>query len=250
MKKDLLQETNRTEAVRLNKYMSDAGFCSRREADRLIEEGKVFVDGEKAVTGMRVMPGQVITACGQTISPEEDLVLIAVNKPRGIVCTTDRKREKQNIVDFVGYPSRIYPVGRLDKDSEGLILMTNDGSLVNHILKARTFHEKEYIVKVNRPVTEAFLAGMSAGVPVPEGVTRPCRVRKIDEHTFDIILTQGLNRQIRHMCEYFDYRVTQLKRIRIMNIRLGELKTGKWRHVTPEEIRELKNMIAKEHYGR
>ncbi len=250
MKKDLLQETERAEDIRLNKYLSDAGFCSRREADRLISEGKIFVDGEKAVMGMRIRAGQTVTSGGKVIRRDDEMVLIALNKPRGIVCTTDSKREKQNIVDFVGYPSRIYPVGRLDKDSEGLILMTNDGSLVNHILKARTFHEKEYIVTVNKPVTDIFLEGMAGGVPVPGGVTRPCKLKKIDDHTFDIILTQGLNRQIRHMCAHFDYKVMRLKRVRIMNIRLGNLKTGKWRHVTPEEITELKKLIAEDQDGR
>ena len=249
MKKDLLGENTGREDMRLNKYLSDAGYCSRREADRLISEGKVTVDGKTAQTGMRVTGDQVVKVCGKAVSRENELVLIALNKPRGIVCTTDRKREKNNIVDYMKYPVRIYPVGRLDKDSEGLILLTNDGSLVNHILKARTFHEKEYVVTVDKELTDDFLNNMAGGVALEEATTRPCKVKKRTDHTFSIILTQGLNRQIRRMCAALGYKVVRLKRIRIMNIRLGSLKTGRWRHVTAEEIEELKKTFLEDSYG-
>ena len=249
MKKDLLGENMGREDMRLNKYLSDAGYCSRREADRLIAEGKVTVDGKTAQTGMRVTGDQLVKVCGKTVSRGDELVLIALNKPRGIVCTTDRRREKNNIVDYMKYPIRIYPVGRLDKDSEGLILLTNDGSIVNHILKARTFHEKEYIVTVDKALTDDFLKDMAGGVSLEETVTRPCKVKKISDHTFSIILTQGLNRQIRRMCAALGYKVVRLKRIRIMNIRLGSLKTGRWRHVTAEEIEELKKAFLEDRDG-
>lgn len=244
-KKDILHENADKEDIRLNRFMSDAGFCSRREADRLIEAGKVFVDGRRAELGTRVTAGQRVEVNGKVISQNDKLVLIALNKPRGIVCTTDRVREKDNIIDFIKYPERIYPVGRLDKDSEGLILLTNDGSIVNHILKASVYHEKEYIVRVNKKITDAFLKGMSEGVPILDTVTRPCIIRKKDDYTFSIIITQGLNRQIRRMCEYFDYKVTRLQRIRIMNIRLGNLKVGQWRNVTVKELEELKQQLKK-----
>lgn len=249
MKKDLLGDNTGREDMRLNKYLSDAGYCSRREADRLIAEGKVTVDGKTAQTGMRVTGDQLVKVCGKTVSRGDELVLIALNKPRGIVCTTDRRREKNNIVDYMKYPVRIYPVGRLDKDSEGLILLTNDGSIVNHILKARTFHEKEYIVTVDKALTDNFLKDMAGGVSLEETVTRPCKVKKISDHTFSIILTQGLNRQIRRMCAALGYKVVRLKRIRIMNIRLGSLKTGRWRHVTAEEIEELKKAFLEDRDG-
>ena len=249
MKKDLLGENTGREDMRLNKYLSDAGYCSRREADRLIAEGKVTVDGKTAQTGMRVTGDQLVKVCGKTVSRGDELVLIALNKPRGIVCTTDRKREKNNIADYMKYPVRIYPVGRLDKDSEGLILLTNDGSLVNHILKARTFHEKEYVVTVDKELTDDFLNNMAGGVALEEATTRPCKVKKRTDHTFSIILTQGLNRQIRRMCAALGYKVVRLKRIRIMNIRLGSLKTGRWRHVTAEEIEELKKTFLEDSYG-
>lgn len=238
------ENINQTKAgIRLNRYLSDAGYCSRREADRLIEAGRVKVDGQVAGLGSRVMPGQRVEVGNEQLNPHDKTVLIALNKPRGIVCTTDRRREKDNIVDFVNYPLRIYPVGRLDKDSEGLILLTNDGEIVNHILKASQYHEKEYIVRVQKRITEDFLQGMAAGVPILDTVTRPCQVKKIDDYSFSIIITQGLNRQIRRMCEYFGYRVTRLKRVRIMNIRLGNLKTGQWRDVTAKELAELKRQF-------
>lgn len=249
MKKDLLGENEGRRSMRLNKYLSDAGYCSRREADRLIAEGKVSVDGETARMGMQVDDGQLIEVEGKAVSRGSELVLIALNKPRGIVCTTDRKREKNNIIDFMKYPVRIYPVGRLDKDSEGLILLTNDGSLVNHILKARTYHEKEYVVTVDKKLTPEFLKDMAGGVKLEETVTRPCKVKRIKDDTFSIILTQGLNRQIRRMCAALGYKVVRLKRVRIMNILLGDLKTGSWRHVTAEEIDQLKKTFLEDAYG-
>lgn len=224
------------EAVRLNKFLSEAGVCSRREADRLIEAGKVYVDGCRADMGMKVMPGQEVICRGKRVVHEEKPVLLAVNKPKGIVCTAANSRvEKDNIVDFIKYPQRIYPVGRLDKDSEGLILMTNQGDIVNKILRGSNDHEKEYLVQVNRPVTAQFLEAMAAGVPILDTVTKPCRIEPLGKREFRIILTQGLNRQIRRMCEYLGYRVTDLKRVRIMNIKLGNLKSGEYRELTGEE---------------
>ena len=242
--KNLVDNTRETtDLVRLNKYMSDSGICSRREADKLIESGKVTVDGEVAVMGMKVTKGQKVVVNGKAIQADEKLVLIAFNKPRGIVCTTDR-REKDNIIDYIQYSSRIYPIGRLDKDSEGLILLTNHGDIVNKILRAGNNHEKEYIVKVNKPLTQKFITGMQGGVPILDTVTRECKVEALDKFTFRIILTQGLNRQIRRMCEYFGYRVVTLERIRVMNIKLGRLKTGGYRNVTDRELEDLKKLIA------
>lgn len=229
--------------VRLNKYLSDAGFCSRREADRLIEAGKVFVDGKKAEMGQKILPGQKVVCDGKEWKKEEELILLAVNKPRGIVCTT-AKSDKNNIVDFLKYPRRVYPIGRLDKDSEGLILMTNTGDIVNKILRGGNIHDKEYIVQVNKPVTEAFLKGMRSGVPVLDRITKECTVEKTGEFEFRVILTQGLNRQIRRMCEYFGYRVLTLKRIRIMNIRLGNLKSGGCRRVEKKELEDFLKLIS------
>ncbi len=242
-KKDMLQENANKEDVRLNRFLSDAGFCSRREADRLIEAGRVTVDGVRAELGTRVRKGQKVRVGSRLIRQNDRMVLIAFNKPRGIVCTTDRIREKNNIIDYIHYPERIYPIGRLDKESEGLILLTNDGTIVNHILKASQYHEKEYIVRVNKKITDDFIQGMSKGVPILDTVTRPCTLRRMDDYTFSIILTQGLNRQIRYMCRYFDYHVTKLKRVRVMNIRLGNLPIGKWRDVTPEELETLKQQF-------
>jgi len=224
--------------IRINKFLSEAGICSRREADRYIMEGKVTIDGVVAQIGSKVKKDSVVTFCGKPVKREEKLVLIAFNKPVGIVCTTD-PREPDNIIDYIGYGSRIYPIGRLDKDSEGLILLTNDGNIVNKILRAEYRHEKEYIVTVNKEITSEFIKAMSSGVPILDTVTNPCKVKQLDKNTFNIILTQGLNRQIRRMCEYLGYRVTSLKRIRIMNIRLGRLKTGAWRNVTDKELEEL-----------
>lgn len=239
---DSLQK-QQTDGVRINKYLADAGVCSRRGADKAIEEGKVKIDGETAVMGSKVLPGQTVTYCGQKISKDEDLVLIAFNKPVGIVCTTDR-REPDNIIDYIKYEKRIYPIGRLDKESEGLILLTNDGNIVNKILRAGNYHEKEYIVTVNKDISAEFLKAMGSGVPILDTVTRPCKIEQIDKKVFRIILTQGLNRQIRRMCEALGYRVLALTRIRIMNICLNHLKPGNWRNVTPAELSKLQELIA------
>ncbi len=236
--KRLTSSTEAKEKIRINKFLSEAGICSRREADRYIEEGKVRIDGQTAQMGSKVTKDSEVTFCNKPIKKEEKLVLIAFNKPEGIVCTTDH-HEPDNIVDYIGYGMRIYPIGRLDKDSEGLILLTNDGNIVNKILRAENNHEKEYIVTINKEITAEFLKKMSLGVPILDTVTKPCKVDQIDKYTFSIILTQGLNRQIRRMCEYLDYRVTNLRRIRIMNIRLGRLKVGDYRNVTEKEIEEL-----------
>lgn len=229
--------------IRLNKYLSEAGVCSRREADRRIAAGEVFVDGKRASTGMRVFPSQEIVCGGRRVTGGERPVLLAVNKPRGIVCTTSDKDRAENIVDFIRFPSRIYPVGRLDKESEGLLLMTNQGGLSDQILRARNGHEKEYEVTVSRPVNDAFIRRMAGGVPILGTVTRPCRVEKTGERSFRITLTQGMNRQIRRMCEALGFEVTALKRVRIMNIRLAGLKTGEYREVTKEEWEELSRLL-------
>ncbi len=233
------------EGIRLNKYLSDAGVCSRREADRLIEAGCVQVDGKTASMGQRVLPGQTVVCSGKPVGGREKEVFLAVNKPRGIVCTTSDKDRAENIVEFLNYQVRIYPVGRLDKDSEGLLLMTNQGDLVNKILRAGNHHEKEYAVAVTRPVTEELIKKLQEGVWLEElGVmTKPCRAWKTGTHTFHIVLTQGLNRQIRRMCRALDYHVVNLKRVRIMNIRLGDLKRGEYRELTEEELAELKGML-------
>ena len=217
---------------RINKYLSEAGYCSRREADRLVEAGKVTIDGVAAVCGSKVADGQTVCVDGKEVSGRSRRILLAFNKPAGIVCTTTDKQGSNNIVDFIGYPERIYPVGRLDKDSEGLILMTNDGAMMDRILRSANGHEKEYIVRVNKPVTDEFVKGMSDGVYLKE-------LDRIDDRTFSVTLTQGLNRQIRRMCENFGYKVMKLKRIRIMNIMLGDLKQGCYRDVTTEEYAEL-----------
>jgi len=230
------------ELKRLNKAISDTGFCSRREADSLIDAGRVRVNGSPALMGMKVSSEDEITVDGKTVSRKPPMVYIALNKPRGIECTTDRKT-RNNIVDFVNHKERIFPVGRLDKDSEGLILMTNDGDIVNKILRARNNHEKEYIVKVERPFDDSFLKKMSGGVPILDTVTRECHVERLSRDTFRIILTQGLNRQIRRMTEYLGYRVVSLKRIRIMNITLGSLETGKWRNLSPLELKGLEALL-------
>lgn len=233
------------EGIRINKFLSEAGVCSRREADRQVENGNVMIDGKIAVMGDRIFDGQKVCFMGKEVTLEEEKILLAVHKPAGIVCTAE-KREKNNIVDFIHYPKRIYPVGRLDKDSTGLILMTNQGELVNKIMRAGNMHEKEYIVTVNKPVTDAFLRGMSRGVPLVElGVTtRKCKVERLGKRKFKIILTQGYNRQIRRMCEYFGYRVEELQRVRIMNIHLGDLAPGTYRKLTTKEYTELMHMLA------
>ena len=213
----------------------------------MLEEGRITIDGVRAVPGSRLLPGQTVAIDGRPVHEDgARKVLIAFNKPKGIVCTTDTRREKDNIIDYIQYGSRIYPIGRLDKDSEGLILLTNDGSIVNGILRARNYHEKEYIVSVDKPVTAQFLQQMASGVQLEEAVTRPCRVRRLAPRRFSIILTQGLNRQIRRMCQTLGWRVTDLRRIRIMNIELGSLETGKWRYVEGRELEELLRLIQKQ----
>lgn len=228
--------------VRLNKYLSEAGVCSRREADALIAAGKVMVDGAVATTGMKVGPGQKVRVGRKEIGGKKEMVLLAVNKPAGIVCT-EEKKEKHNIIKFLQYPERITYIGRLDKDSEGLLLMTNNGDIINKMMRAGNMHEKEYIVTVNKPVTPEFIRKMADGVPILDTVTRKCRVEAIGKYKFRIILTQGLNRQIRRMCEALGYKVTVLKRVRVMNITLGNLRPGEYREVTEEEIAELYEQI-------
>lgn len=224
--------------IRLNKYIASSGLCSRREADTLIESGKVTINGEVAAQGSKVMDGDIVLVNGMKVTPDDDLVYIAFNKPLGVTCTTD-KRDPSNIIDYIGFDERIFPVGRLDKNSSGLILLTNDGSIVNKLLRAENGHEKEYLVTVNRPYDKNFIRSMESGVPVLGQLTLPCRLKPAGDKSFKIILHQGLNRQIRRMCEYLGYKVTRLKRIRFMNITLGDLETGKWRYLTAIEKKEL-----------
>ena len=231
------------ESVRLNKYLSESGICSRREADRLIESGRITVDGVRAEVGMRIVPGKQEVRMGKKlISRKDEMVVLAVNKPAGIVCTEDR-RERNNIVRFLDYPVRVTYVGRLDKDSTGLLLMTNNGDIINKMMRAGNRHEKEYKVTVDQEITPEFLNKMAGGVPILDTVTRPCTVYPIGKYTFGIILTQGLNRQIRRMCEVLGYKVTKLKRTRIMNIELGALREGEFREVTDRELDELYEML-------
>jgi 23S rRNA pseudouridine2604 synthase len=224
--------------MRLNKFLAETGVCSRREADQWIGAGRITVNGARAVLGTQVNDGDDVRVDGRPLRSRPKRVYLALNKPIGIECTTDRD-VPGNIVDFVGYPERIFPIGRLDKDSEGLILLTNDGDIVNTILRAENEHEKEYIVAVDRPLTPAFLAGMAAGVPILDTVTNPCRVSQVGRNTFRIVLTQGLNRQIRRMCEHFDYTVRRLQRVRIMHVQLGSLPVGQWRELNAAELRGL-----------
>lgn len=243
--KRLTEQDNEKDEIRINKFLSEAGVCSRREADRYILEGKVKIDGIVAQMGSKVTKENQVTFCDKPLKKEEKLVLIAFNKPEGIVCTTDQN-DPDNIIDYINYGMRIYPIGRLDKDSEGLILLTNDGNIVNKILRAENNHEKEYIVTVNKEITQEFIKEMSSGVPILDTVTKPCVVNQIDKNIFSIVLTQGLNRQIRRMCEHLGYRVINLRRIRIMNIQLGRLKTGDFRNVTEKEIEELNNSFQQQ----
>jgi 23S rRNA pseudouridine2604 synthase len=224
--------------VRLNKYISETGVCSRREADKWIEAGRVTLNGAPAQLGHKVADRDEVRIDGQLIGAKKTQVYIALNKPVGITCTTE-PHIKDNIVEFVGYRERIFPVGRLDKDSEGLILLTNDGDIVNEILRSENEHEKEYLVSVNRPITDLALGLMASGVKIMGEMTKPCRVARVDRETFRIILTQGLNRQIRRMCSALGYRVQRLKRVRIINIELGGLRTGEWRHLSDAEIAGL-----------
>jgi len=238
-----MQQPEKSKAMRLNKFLSDAGVCSRRQADQYIEDGKVFVDGRKAVMGERVSAGQEIVCCGKPVRyGQEKKVLLAFYKPRGVVCTTS-KRDENNIVDYINYKTRIYPVGRLDKDSEGLILLTNEGALSDQILRGSNAHEKEYVVTLNTEISDADLQRLREGVPILDTVTRPCRVYRKSPNIFHIILTQGLNRQIRRMCEYLGYHVVYLKRIRIMNIMLDGIEKGCYREVTGKELEDLQAML-------
>ncbi|SER00791.1 ribosomal large subunit pseudouridine synthase F [Amphritea atlantica] len=232
-------------STRLNKYISDSGICSRRDADRFIEQGNVFINGKRAAIGDRVSPGDLVKVNGQAIDPEEaeDLVFIALNKPVGVVSTTEGS-ERNNIVDFVNHSTRIFPIGRLDKDSQGLIFLTNNGDLVNKILRAGNKHEKEYLVTVNKPITDEFITGMSAGVPMLGKVTKKCKITKESPKVFRITLIQGLNRQIRRMCEHFNYEVTKLERVRIMNVDLKGLPVGEWRDLTEDELKQILKAAA------
>jgi 23S rRNA pseudouridine2604 synthase len=233
---------NQAKCKRLNKYIADSGYCSRREADRLISEGRVRLDGRVGALGDRVLPGMDVTVDGKRLSGEGEKVYLLLNKPMGIVCTAD-PREPMNVVDYLAYPRRVFPVGRLDKDSEGLLLLTNDGEIVNRILRAAGGHEKEYEVRIDRPVTPEFVQQMSRGVPILDTVTLPCRVRRTGERSFNIVLVQGLNRQIRRMCEALGANVTHLRRVRIMNLRLGKLQPGQWRELTEEELAGLRERL-------
>ena len=233
-----------SEGKRINKYLSEIGYCSRREADKLIERGRVKINGKVPELGTKIIPGDQVEVNGKLVSePEEDFVYLALNKPVGIVCTTDTRVERDNIIDFMGYHKRIFPIGRLDKPSEGLILLTNDGDIVNKILRASNNHEKEYIVKVNKPITADFIKKMSNGLPILDTVTKKCKVEQLNKYEFRIILTQGLNRQIRRMCEYLQYDVMRLKRIRIMNIQL-DIPVGEYRELTANEMSDLNRLLA------
>ncbi len=230
--------------TRINKYLSEVGYCSRRAADKLINQGRVTINGQVPEMGTKIIPGDEVRVDGELISePKDKPVYLAFNKPIGIVCTTDTKVEKDNIIDFINYPKRIFPIGRLDKPSEGLIFLTNDGDIVNKILRARNHHEKEYLVTVDKPITKKFLDQMANGVLILDTVTRKCEITEINKYQFKIILTQGLNRQIRRMCEYLDYRVKKLRRIRIMNVKL-DIPVGKWRDLTREELLEINRLVS------
>lgn len=228
---------------RINKYLTEAGYCSRRAADKFIEAGRVTINDVVPELGTKIAPGDVVRVDGEVIHlPKEKPVYIAFNKPVGIVCTTDTSVEKDNIIDYINYPTRIFPIGRLDKPSEGLIFLTNDGDIVNKILRARNNHEKEYVVAVNKPITKKFIEQMGNGVPILETVTRKCKVEKLTRVTFKITLTQGLNRQIRRMCEYLNYEVIRLKRVRIMNVKL-DIPVGQWRDITQDELNEINRLV-------
>ncbi|MFV0573978.1 MAG: 23S rRNA pseudouridine(2604) synthase RluF [Vibrio sp.] len=234
--------TNQTSAVRLNKFISDSGFCSRREADKLIDQGRVTINGKVPEMGTRVMPNDEVEVDNKPIRTKEKPIYIALNKPTGITCTTERHIEG-NIIDFIGHRKRIFPIGRLDKPSDGLIFLTNDGDIVNKILRAGNAHEKEYVVRVDKPITDEFIQKMGAGVDILDTTTLPCKVSKESDFSFRIVLTQGLNRQIRRMCEALGYDVYKLRRVRIMNISIDGLPNGKWRYLTDAEITEIHDMI-------
>ncbi len=235
-------EEEKQRGIRLNKYLSDAGVCSRREADRIIEAGRVRIDERIAAVGERVKEGSDVYVDGKPIKKEDNLIVLALNKPVGIECTCDRTNP-DNVIDFIQYPKRLVYVGRLDKNSSGLLLLTNDGELANRIAKSSERHEKEYVVRVSKRITDEFLEKMAAGVPILNTITRPCEINKIDDYTFDIILTQGLNRQIRRMCEAMGYKVMGLQRIRVMNIRLNRLREGTYRRVSESEIMNLMELL-------
>ncbi len=231
------------DSINLNKYISSTGICSRREAEKFIVDGRVTINGKPTQLGNRVFEGDVVKIDGKSLKPKPKTIYIALNKPKGIVCTTDSK-ERKNIVKFVGHSQRLFPIGRLDKPSEGLIFLTNDGDIVNKILRAGNNHEKEYVVCVDKPINEHFINKMSNGIPILGTITKKCKVTQINDKTFKIILVQGLNRQIRRMCEYLGYNVTKLKRTRIMNVNLGNLKIGEWRELTSKEMHEINILVS------
>jgi len=235
---------NEESSTRVNKYLSEVGYCSQRAADKLIEEGRVTINGKVPEMGTKVVSGDEVSVDGELISPpsKEKFVYIAFNKPVGIVCTTDTNVERDNIIDYINHPQRIFPIGRLDKPSEGLILLTSDGDIVNKILRSKNNHEKEYVVTVNKSINQDFIFKMGNGVPVLDTITKKCKVEQLDRTVFKIVLTQGLNRQIRRMCEYLGYEVIKLKRVRIMNIHL-DLPVGKWRNLTERELNEISKMV-------
>lgn len=235
--------SDKNAGIRINKFISEKGLCSRREADELIRQGRVSINGVKAEMGSKVYPGDNVKLGGKSLKPKDPPVYLAFNKPAGIVCTTDRK-EKNNIIDFINYPKRIFPVGRLDKESEGLIFLTSDGDIVNKILRAGNNHEKEYIVTVDKPITEGFIASMTKGVRILGTITKKCKASQISKYVFRIILTEGMNRQIRRMCEVFGYEVVKLRRVRIMNVKLGTLPEGRWRHLTHDELKTINRLVA------
>jgi 23S rRNA pseudouridine2604 synthase len=228
---------------RINKYLSEIGYCSRREADRLLESGRIVINDIEAVMGQKILEDDVVQVDGEIVSNKTKLVYLAVNKPLGITSTTD-KADKTNIVDFVGYPTRIFHIGRLDKDSDGLIFMTNDGDIVNKILRSGNNHEKEYIVEVDKIVSNNFVKKLESGVEILGTKTKPCKVEKTDHYSFRIILTEGMNRQIRRMCSAYDYKVRKLTRVRIMNVTLEGLDKGKWRYLTNEEVNTIKDLVS------
>ncbi|REE82799.1 23S rRNA pseudouridine2604 synthase [Lutibacter oceani] len=237
-----MEKTNEN-SINLNKYISSTGICSRREAEKLIVDGKVTINGKPTQLGNRVFEGDVVKINGKPLQAKPKTLYIAFNKPIGIVCTTDSK-ERKNIVKYINHPERLFPIGRLDKPSEGLIFLTNDGDIVNKILRAGNNHEKEYIVTVKQQITPEFIQKMSNGIPILGTITKKCSVEKINNFTFKIILTQGLNRQIRRMCEYLDYEVSKLQRTRIMNVDLGNLKIGEWRELTSSELDKINKMVS------
>ena len=239
----IIEHKEKGEFTRINKYLSESGFCSRREGDKLVKQGRVTINGMKAQQGDKVSAKDTVKVDKELITLKKKLVYIAFNKPVGITCTTDPK-DKNNIVDYINYPERIFHIGRLDKDSEGLIFLTNDGDVVNKILRAGNNHEKEYVVTVDKPITPSFIKGMSSGVRILGTITKECTVKQEGKNVFRIILTQGLNRQIRRMCQVFGYNVVKLKRVRIMNVTLSDLPIGKWRYLTVEELKTINRLIS------